>query len=134
MDGSDDHCRHRHPCLYPLPHVGRHAHPRQLQGHRGGVLQVRTALAYCPPVLPWRTAWGAAPPPPCLRLLADSCPLLLPHPSLCCCSRDYTAAEREQGLHRAILNWASESRSNRGFKEQLAKLDVETTPAAAAAV
>lgn len=34
-------------------------------------------------------------------------------------SRDYTAAEREQGLHRAVLNWASESRSNRGFKKQM---------------
>ena len=40
-------------------------------------------------------------------------------------SSDYTAAEREAGLHRAILNWANESRSNRGFKEQLAKLEVE---------
>lgn len=42
-------------------------------------------------------------------------------------SRDYTAAEREQGLHRAILNWASESRSNRGFKDQLAKLSADLT-------
>ena len=49
-------------------------------------------------------------------------------------SRDYSAAEREQGLHRAILNWASESRSNRGFKEQLAKLEVDAAPTAAAAV
>ena len=86
-------------------------------------------------------------------------------------SRDYTAAEREQGLHRAILNWvraplacaavplamsrtataqpsshhaplrprswqASESRSNRGFKEALEKLSADLTaarPAAAAA-
>lgn len=41
---------------------------------------------------------------PCLTSLAT--PLSMP-----ACSRDYTAAEREQGLHRAILNWASESRS-----------------------
>lgn len=48
-------------------------------------------------------------------------------------SRDYTPAEREQGLHRAILNWASESRSNRGFKEQLAKLSADLTAASPAA-
>jgi NNP family nitrate/nitrite transporter-like MFS transporter len=45
-------------------------------------------------------------------------------------SRDYTVAEKEQGLHRAILNWANESRSNRGFKEQLAKLSADLTAAA----
>ncbi|KAI3430842.1 hypothetical protein D9Q98_009253 [Chlorella vulgaris] len=42
-------------------------------------------------------------------------------------SRDYTAAEREKGLHRAIMAWASESRSNRGFKEQLSKLSADLT-------
>ncbi|GAB4819716.1 hypothetical protein N2152v2_006762 [Parachlorella kessleri] len=35
---------------------------------------------------------------------------------------DYTAAEREQGLHRAVLNWADESRSQRGMKAALDKL------------
>ena len=30
--------------------------------------------------------------------------------------RDFTAAEKEQGLHRAVLNYASESRSQRSFK------------------
>ena len=59
-------------------------------------------------------------------------PLFLPT-----CSRDYTAAEKEQGLHKAIMAWASESRSNRGFKEQLARLSAEFpapgAPAAAAA-
>lgn len=50
-------------------------------------------------------------------------------------SRDYTAAEREQGLHKAIIAWASESRSNRGFKEQMALMpDFPPTNTAAAAV
>lgn len=38
-------------------------------------------------------------------------------------SKDFTAAEREQGLHRAVLNFASESRSQRGFKAALENLD-----------
>lgn len=39
---------------------------------------------------------------------------LLPPSPLPFRSRDYSAAEREAGLHRAILAWASESRSQRG--------------------
>ena len=37
------------------------------------------------------------------------------------------------GLHRAILNWANESRSNRGFKEQLAQLSKDMAGEAPAA-
>jgi NNP family nitrate/nitrite transporter-like MFS transporter len=33
--------------------------------------------------------------------------------------KDFTAAEREQGLHRSVLKFANESRSNRGFKKAL---------------
>jgi NNP family nitrate/nitrite transporter-like MFS transporter len=39
-------------------------------------------------------------------------------------SKDFTAAEREAGLHRVIFNFASESRSQRGFK---AVLDADTS-------
>lgn len=38
-------------------------------------------------------------------------------------SADYTAAEREAGLHRAIFNWANESRSNRGFKDAMSGIE-----------
>ena len=34
--------------------------------------------------------------------------------------RDYSKAEQEQGLHHAMLNFASESRSQRGFKQVIA--------------
>ena len=33
--------------------------------------------------------------------------------------KDFTPAEREQGLHRAVLKFANESRSQRGFKKAL---------------
>lgn len=44
---------------------------------------------------------------------------------------DYTAAEREQGLHRAVLNWANESRSQRGVKKTLEKLSFPSVEVAA---
>lgn len=96
----------------------------------------------------WRRALARSEPRPLqcsffptISTLCACIPSHLLHPPspACCptCSRDYSAAEREKGLHRAILNWASESRSNRGFKEQLSKLSADLTaaaPATAAAV
>lgn len=38
-------------------------------------------------------------------------------------SSDFTAKEREEGLHRGVLNFASESRSQRGFQDALGKDD-----------
>lgn len=43
-------------------------------------------------------------------------------------TKDFSKAEQEQGLHRAILNFASESRSQRGFKNQ--GLSSESSPKA----
>ena len=37
-----------------------------------------------------------------------------------------TKAEKETGLNREIFCWASESRSNRGFKAVLAEIPAET--------
>lgn len=42
-------------------------------------------------------------------------------------SKDFTVAEREAGLHRVVLNFASESRSQRGFAQAMAALNVETS-------
>ena len=42
-------------------------------------------------------------------------------------SADFTAAEREQGLHRAVLNWAGESKSQRSFKDRSVQAALEAT-------
>ncbi len=43
-------------------------------------------------------------------------------------SSDYTAAEREQGLHLAVSKFAIESRSNRGYKVNVEEAkEAETT-------
>lgn len=45
--------------------------------------------------------------------------------------RDYTAAEREAGLHLALSKFAAESRSQRGFKKAA---EADAAAAAAASV
>lgn len=132
------------PHLHHLvPALGRHAAGAALRAllrarHGGGVLQVGgrqgggSERRACPAQLGWalREALGAG-LAAALQLqgrrarLARSPPRPPPRTRPSCRSRDYTAAERERGLHRAVMAWSIESRSQRGMGSaaRLAALD-----------